>query len=141
MNEQPHPRVGLGIVIIRDGHVLVGRRIGAHGANTWSIPGGHVEFGESWEMCAKREAEEETGLILDNIKFLSVTDDHDIGEGKHYVTIFMKSECVQGEPTITEPDKYVELRWCRWEDVPSPRFKPLEKLMCQGVHPLSITSD
>lgn len=122
---------------MRDSKVLIGHRIGAHGANTWSIPGGHIEFGESWETCARREVKEETGLDLEHVTFLGVTDDYDIGEGKHYVTIFMKASCTTGEPRICEPDKLEELRWCDWEQIPSPRFKPLEKLLRQGVHPLA----
>lgn len=135
--QEDRPKVGLGVVIVREGKVLIGRRIGAHGANTWTIPGGHVEFGESWEACARRETKEEVGLDLENVLFLGVTDDYDIGEGKHYVTIFVKAESRQGEPRVCEPDKYVDLQWCPWERIPSPRFRPIEKLMRQGVHPLA----
>lgn len=135
--EPQRPKVGLGVVILRDGKVLVGRRSGAHGADTWSIPGGHVEFGESWEACARREAKEETGLEIEHITFLGVTDDWDMGEGKHYVTIFVRAQCPAGEPRITEPNKYTQLTWCEWERIPSPRFKPLDHLMKQGIHPLA----
>ncbi len=135
--QQERPKVGLGVVIVRDGKILIGKRMGAHGANSWSIPGGHIEFGESWEACAIREAKEEVGLDLHQITYLGVTDDYDIGEGKHYVTIFVKAEAPEGEPRVCEPDKYIDLRWVRWEEVPSPRFRPLEKIMKQGVHPLA----
>lgn len=136
--EQERPKVGLGIVIVRQQEVLIGKRLGAHGAQTWCLPGGHVEFGESWEVCARREAREETGLEIENVLFLGVTDNNDIGEGKHYVTIFMKADVPpSATPRICEPDKYVDLHWCAWERIPSPRFQPLDKLMRQGVHPLA----
>lgn len=135
--DQNRPKVGLGVVITRNNCVLIGKRIGAHGSGTWSIPGGHVEFGESWEECAHREVQEETGLTIQQVQFLGVTDDFDIGEDKHYVTIFMKAECEHDEPNICEPDKYIDLHWCRWEDIPSPRFSPLQKLMQQGIHPFA----
>jgi 8-oxo-dGTP diphosphatase len=51
-------------------------------------PGGHLEYGESFAECAKREVLEETGLEVGNIKFLVATNDV-FGEGKHYVTIFV----------------------------------------------------
>ena len=31
-----HVRVGVAVVIIRDGKILLGERIGSHGANTWA---------------------------------------------------------------------------------------------------------
>ncbi len=135
--QQHRPNVGLGIVITHNNCVLIGKRIGAHGSDTWSIPGGHVEFGESWQDCARREVQEETGLAIQDVQFLGVTDDFDIGEDKHYVTIFMKAACEHGEPTLCEPEKYIDVHWCRWEDIPTPRFSPLQKLMDQGVHPFA----
>jgi 8-oxo-dGTP pyrophosphatase MutT (NUDIX family) len=38
-------------------------------SNKWTIPGGHIEPGETIEECALREAKEETGL---SVKFVSV---------------------------------------------------------------------
>lgn len=53
------------------------------------MPGGHLEFGESFENCATREILEETGLTVQNARFLTATNDVMEDEGKHYVTIFM----------------------------------------------------
>lgn len=50
-------------------------------------PGGHLEYSESFADCAAREALEETGLEIGDIKFLTATND--IMEGKHYVTIYV----------------------------------------------------
>lgn len=64
----PAPQVGVGVLILRDGKVLLGRRKGSHGAGCWSAPGGHLEFGEAVEDCALREALEETGLALSDMQ-------------------------------------------------------------------------
>ena len=60
MAENKIVRVGVGVFVWRDGRFIMGQRLGSHGANTWSVPGGHLEFGESWEDCAIREVKEET---------------------------------------------------------------------------------
>ena len=56
------PKVGLGCFILKDGKFLLMKRKGAHGAGTWGLVGGHLEFGESYADCAQREAEEEAGI-------------------------------------------------------------------------------
>lgn len=59
------PAVGVGVLIFNDKkQMLLGKRKGSHGAGTWCNPGGHLEFGESFEQCAIREVEEETGLKI-----------------------------------------------------------------------------
>ena len=65
--EKNKPRVGLGVLIFNSkNQILLGKRIGSHGESTWAPPGGHLEFGESFEACATREAFEETGLKILN---------------------------------------------------------------------------
>lgn len=41
-------RVGIGVFIFKDGKFLIGHRHGSHGADTWALPGGHLDFGESF---------------------------------------------------------------------------------------------
>jgi 8-oxo-dGTP pyrophosphatase MutT (NUDIX family) len=67
------------------------RRLGAHGRGEFALPGGHLEFGESWEDCAKREVLEETGLQLSNLRFETAVNSV-FGEAAHYVTIFMRGD-------------------------------------------------
>ena len=59
---QERPKVGIGVLIVKDGKILLGERIGAHGSGLFALPGGHLEFGETFEETARREVEEETGL-------------------------------------------------------------------------------
>lgn len=62
------------------------------------LPGGHLEFGESWEECARREILEETGLAVRDVRFLTATNDVFAAEKKHYVTIFMACCTVDDDP-------------------------------------------
>ncbi len=108
----------------KNGQFLMGRRRGSHGDGNWSIPGGHLEFGESFEQTAKREMMEETGLTIKNICFGAITNDYFENEDKHYVTIWMISDWDTGTEYITEPDKFVEINWYSFDNLPSPLFLP-----------------
>ncbi|MGR5175317.1 nucleotide triphosphate diphosphatase NUDT15 [Vibrio parahaemolyticus] len=121
-------RVGVAAVIVRGDTILLGERIGAHGANTWATPGGHLEFGESIEACAEREVLEETGLNAHFVKKLFFTNDVFCREQKHYVTLFVLLSCEKGEPEVTEPDKCKRWKWCRFDELPNPLFLPLQNL-------------
>ncbi|WDE06477.1 NUDIX domain-containing protein [Thalassomonas viridans] len=122
-------RVGVGVIILRDNRILLGERIGSHGANTWATPGGHLELGESVEACARREVLEETGLELGELKKLGFTNDIFNQEGKHYVTLFVVATEAEGEAEIREPNKCKQWRWCDFDDLPEPLFLPLVNLL------------
>ena len=109
--EGPNPRVGVAALIYaRDGKFLTGKRMGSHGAGkqrtdilwlsfshysgTIQLPGGHLDYGESFLTCAERETLEETGLQVRAIKVVAVTNDVFETEKKHYITIFVRCEMV-----------------------------------------------
>jgi len=125
----PYPRIGIGVFVCKDGKFLMGKRMGSHGEGSWSIPGGHLEFGESFAETAVREVFEETSLHITNIRFGAVTNDYFKKEGKHYVTVWMLSDYESGEATICEPDKYIEQDWFDFETLPTPLFLPWEQLL------------
>jgi 8-oxo-dGTP diphosphatase len=122
-------RVGLGVFIFKNGKFLMQQRQGSHGAGTWSVPGGHLEFGESFEDTARREVKEETNLEIKNVRFGAVTNDHFVDENKHYVTIWMMSDWATGKAYITEPDKCVAQAWHTFEHLPAPLFLPWQQLL------------
>ena len=129
------PSVGVGAIILRDGLVLLGQRVGSHGAGTWALPGGHLEFGETVEECAAREVREETGLVLQRLKAAPYTNDFFASDEKHYVTLFVIAESHEGEPVVLEPNKCLGWQWFRWSELPSPLFQPLKTLVSTGFVP------
>jgi 8-oxo-dGTP diphosphatase len=129
------PRVGLGVCIIKDSKVLLGQRLNAHGDGSWCFPGGHLEFGETWEECAIREVTEETGLTIKNPVFVTCTNDIFEEENKHYITLYLKAAWISGEPQVLEPEKMVKWQWFNWEKLPSPLFIPMQHLVETGFKP------
>lgn len=128
------PRVGVGVIVVRDGLVLLGRRRGSHGAGSWALPGGHLEFGETVEACARRELLEETGLSLIDWRPAPYTSDVFPDAGRHYVTLFVQARC-EGEPQRLEPERCEGWQWCRWSALPQPLFRPLATLHTSGYVP------
>ena len=129
------PCVGVGVIVLRDGLVLLGQRIGSHGAGTWALPGGHLEFGETVEQCAAREVLEETGLDIQVVACGPYTNNMFPEEGKHYVTLFVIAHAQTGAPRVREPSKCSAWRWFRWSELPSPLFPPLISLHASGFVP------
>ncbi|KAF1052942.1 MAG: RNA pyrophosphohydrolase [Stenotrophomonas maltophilia] len=123
------PRIGVGVLVWREGRVLLGQRRGSHGDGDWAPPGGHLEFGETPEDCARREVLEETGLHLTRLRRGPWSNDVFLGERRHYVTLYMIAESLEGQPQNLEPDKCAGWDWFAPDKLPQPLFLPLCNLL------------
>lgn len=129
------PTVGVGVIVIRNGQVLLGKRKGAHGHGSWSFPGGHLECNEDLQDCARREVREETGISIKNLRKRPFTNDIFVEEKRHYGTLYMIAEFDSGEPRVMEPDKCEDWRWFDWDALPDPLFLPIQNLRADGYRP------
>mgnify|MGYP001562046769 FL=1 len=109
-------------MVLKDGKVLLTRRKGSHGAGEYSFPGGHLEYMESFEDCARRETTEESGIKIKNIKFLYLANVKKYSP-KHYVHIGMVADWASGEPTALEPNKTEGWKWYDLDNLPKPLFE------------------
>lgn len=137
IHAQQRPAVGVSAIVVRGDRVLLGRRLTSHGAGAWQFPGGHLEFGESIETCARREVEEETGLRLTTLMLGPYTNDIFQTEGRHYITLFVIASDAGGVAEVREPEKCAEWDWFRWDTLPRPLFLPIENLLCSGFSPFN----
>ena len=136
--EYNRPKVEIGIIIIKDNKVLLGKRKNAHGEGDWAFPGGHLELNETWEDCVQKEIKEEVDIEVKNIRFGAVTNDIFTKESKHYITIFMLTDYASGEVKTMEPEKCEKWEWFEWDKLPNPRFIPLQNLLKQNFNPFNI---
>lgn len=121
------PRVGVAVIVLKEGCVLLGKRKNAHGEGLWAPPGGHLEGGETMEQCAERELAEETGLTALSLKVGPWRSD--VIEGKHYITFFVFVDRIEGELQLLEPHKCEGWQWFSSEKgLPSPLFPTVEPL-------------
>jgi 8-oxo-dGTP diphosphatase len=124
------PRVGVGVYILNSKkQLLLQHRTSKHAYGTWAAPGGHLEFGESFFDCAKREAKEETGIDVQEIKVIGVSNDVYKEEGKHYVTPAVRVISFSGEPKIMEPEKCDRMEWFDLDNLPSPLMSAFQTFL------------
>ncbi|XP_076907977.1 nudix hydrolase 1-like [Bidens hawaiensis] len=138
----PAPEVGVAVFILKDNKVLFGRRrslsIAAH---AYALPGGHLEFGESFEECAAREVKEETGLDIKNIELLTASNNL-LSKTVHLVVIYMRAYLSDLDqiPQNIEPDKCEGWEWYDLNNLPEPTYGPLRVMLESGFSPFTATS-
>jgi len=116
------PLVGVGVMILKNNKMLLGKRKGAHGAGEYSFPGGHLEHMESIRDCARREVHEETDLLIRNVRYQFMANITKY-RPKHYVHIGVTAEWDGGAPRVREPEKCESWDWYPFDNLPSPLFE------------------
>lgn len=91
------------------------------------MPGGKLEFGESFEEGAKREVQEETGVKINGVRVICVNNDKNAFA--HFITIGLYSDEFEGEPKVMEPDEIVKWQWFNLDDLPTPLYFPSAKVI------------
>ena len=113
------PHIGVGVLLIRNKHLLLIKRKYDPDAGFWSIPGGHLDLGERVEAAAEREAFEETGFKVKVSKLAGIIDKimyDDSGKIEyHYVLInyFVEQMLYQKSfvPSLPQMPQRVLKRW------------------------------
>ena len=118
--ERRRPGVGVAVVVERDGAVLLVRRK-QHGGGSWSVPGGYLDQGEELAEAAQRELREETGIEVEELSFLAISNDR-FQDGKHNVTVWFAGRGVVGEPVVAAPEELDNLGWFPWRALPAPLY-------------------
>ncbi len=118
---------GVGVILLKDGKLLLGRRSEGLGEGSWSMPGGKIEHGETFEESAKRETLEETGIIVRAARVICVNGD--IMGDRHFVTVGLLADSFVGEPKTIEPDEIGEWWWFPLERLPEPLFMPSRNVL------------
>jgi ADP-ribose pyrophosphatase YjhB (NUDIX family) len=107
----PVPTVDI-IIEVDESIVLIKRKNPPHG---WALPGGFVDYGESYETAAVREAEEETGLAVKNLQQFRTYSDPDRDPRQHTAsTVFI----AQADTPPTAGDDAAEAELFTKESLP-----------------------
>jgi len=109
----PSPTVDV-IIEVDSGIVLIRRKNPPHG---WALPGGFIDYGESAEAAARREAAEETNLAVELRELLHVYSDPQRDPRKHTIsTVFI----ARSAGTPRGGDDALEARVVALGQLPSP---------------------
>lgn len=140
-----NPMVGVGAVIVQYGRVLLIRRGQPPLLGEWSLPGGVLECGETLRDATIREAQEETGLVVETGELLGVYERvvrSDDGRVRyHYVLIDFLCRAVSG--ALKAGSDAADVRWFGHEELdalklPSDTLDVIEKGLQKNCHPESL---
>ena len=116
----PMLSAGATVVVIEDGKILLNLR---SDTNTWGIPGGALELGETLEQTAARELKEETNLSASAFRLLNVFSGPDFyfkypnGDELYSVVTLFLAEDVSGKLRITDGESF-QLRYFGKDELP-----------------------
>jgi 8-oxo-dGTP diphosphatase len=105
----------------------------------YAAPGGHLEHGETFADCARREILEETGLNVTSVRLLTIGN-YLFGD-RHYVDIDVVVEVGPGEPSILEPDKCAGWNWYAADKLPAPLFVVTARMIETYVHGATLNDE
>ncbi len=114
------PRLGCSAAILRDGKLLLIKRLRSPEADHWGLPGGKVDLLETVEYAVKREIDEELGIQLGDVELLCVVDLIDADGPEHWVAPVYLATQFKGDPHLVEPEKHSDFGWFALQDLPEP---------------------
>lgn len=109
------------IIIVRNdqNEILFIRRNHEPSKGMWDAPGGFVEHGENFEEGARREAKEEIGVGLRELRYLtSVIDSYEYKRVSYETLAVVFTAKLNGDQDITLSEENSEYRWFSEQDIP-----------------------
>lgn len=116
-------QINLGTHIIiknENNEILLCKRNKKFGFGEWELPGGHLEFQESFEQNLERECKEELGINVKVGKLVSVATN--MKYGNHYIIFTFLSKSYQAKPVHKEPHEHSEINWFSLDKLPNKLF-------------------
>ena len=128
--ERKRVGAGFGVILEKNGKILLGMRhpdpdkadSAFRSSGEWCLPGGKLEWGESFENGAVRETKEETGITIKNPQVISVHNCKN--KHAHFMTVGLLAHEWKGKAKVMEPDEIIKWQWFDIDNLPRPRYFP-----------------
>jgi predicted alpha/beta hydrolase family esterase/ADP-ribose pyrophosphatase YjhB (NUDIX family) len=121
MEENDLP-IGINCIVKNEkGEILLGKRKNRIGEGTYSLIGGKLKSGESFEECAKRELKEEANIEveIEDLELINIASTY---LENHFIQITLLVKKYKGIPTNMEPNKCDDLRFFDTKHLPENIF-------------------
>lgn len=115
----PHFHAGVAVMVTKDDRVLLARRKKAPNAGEYAFPGGHLEHGESFGECARREVKEECGIEIGTAEFLCAGNVTSLAP-EQFFHIGLAANWKSGGVETRELDTHEEWAWYPLDNLPKP---------------------
>lgn len=94
------PTTRVSVIVVTDEQKILLVRHRKGNRLYWVLPGGRLEYGETFHECAVRELKEETGLDIEIEKFLFLSEAIAPDRSRHIVNIYLKGRITGGTMQI-----------------------------------------
>lgn len=108
------------LILRRDNQLLLLQRLNTgYEDGKWSLPAGHIEYGESATAAVRRESQEELGISIepDQLRFVLVMHKRDPVDGEERIDFFFECSRWSGLAENQEPEKAHQVRWVQTDEV------------------------
>lgn len=113
----------VGVMVWKEGKILLGKRCGKHAPGEYSFPGGRMDYMESFENAIKRETKEEAGIEIKNIKFQCIANINRYSYRHDILTCFV-ADWDSGEIRTDPEERIGEWNWYDINNLPELIFLP-----------------
>lgn len=135
MEKEKKMGIGVGVIVLNEkNQLLLGLRndhpensdCDLHLRGPWTMPGGKLEFGESFEEAGIRETKEETDLDVEDVEVICFSNDQN--QHVQFVTVGMIAKKYSGDVKIMEPDEITDWKWFDIDKLPKKMYFTSEKI-------------
>ena len=132
------PRVGVHVVVCKEGQILLVKRGGEPYKGMWGVPGGQVELGETVYEAAKRELLEECSIEIEiegvlDIEDLIIRDENDRVQ-YHIIGIYLLAQHRSGD--VKAQSDAADVRWFATDELAGLDITPPSRNMLNRTMPL-----
>lgn len=120
------PKVAAAVLVVRDGHVLLVRRVNEPYRGLWTLPAGFVNGGEDPAQAAERECLEETGLSVRVRRVYDIVSGREHPRGADFVIVYW-ADVIGGEMRAEDDADAVE--WFDKDHLPPLAFLATKKVL------------